>query len=545
MRFLDDMPSRYGPRLCRGAAYVASLLAAAPFLYHLALESPAYLGLLEDDYFYYAIIADKLVTLGKLTYDGTTLTNGFHPLWFGLIVALRAIFGRFGAGFYVALTLVSVASMIATYELGRRLARRLGASNPLSAAVAVTYAVGTGRLLTTGMECVIAVPLFLWLLVEVALPEPVTPRRAAKIGFIASLAILGRIDIGTAVALMIGGFLILVRPRLAVLWRVLLAFCLAGILVPVYAAANWIYFSSPLPMSGLAKHLYTSPGFNVKYATIVALGTVYGPTIGLVLPAGLLAAFLLLRREAREKPAGRFAGTLAVVFAFVFFGLNALTGWTFFGWYAYPLAAATIAAQVFVCQRWGTLLPNRLQVVVASLLVALVPVMAVRDYVERGPRWSVTDNTLLAMSYDLSDRLRSHEGLFAMGAVAGVATYVLDKPVLQLEGIVADRQLIDYIRSEAPLDEVLRAYRADYLIVSFAHQRAESSGGCYLITQPSAEWAGERAAKMRGQICSAPMTRFVRKKGPNPWSRFPTVETLVWDLSRARWKGSEGARVGE
>ena len=91
--------ARHAPALCRLAAYVASLLVAAPFLYHLARGSDAYLGLLEDDYFYYAIIADNFVTDGRVTYDGTTLTNGFHPLWFGVIVLLRAVCGRLGPGF--------------------------------------------------------------------------------------------------------------------------------------------------------------------------------------------------------------------------------------------------------------------------------------------------------------------------------------------------------------------------------------------------------------------------------------------------------------
>ena len=59
--------------LCRAAAYLAFLLVSAPFLYHLAHHSNAYLGLLDGGYFYYATIADHLVTQGRLTFDGETL----------------------------------------------------------------------------------------------------------------------------------------------------------------------------------------------------------------------------------------------------------------------------------------------------------------------------------------------------------------------------------------------------------------------------------------------------------------------------------------
>ena len=67
--------------ICRATAYLAALLVAAPLVYHVSRGSIAYLGLFEDDYFFYAIIADNLASLGRLTYDHRTLTNGFHPLW--------------------------------------------------------------------------------------------------------------------------------------------------------------------------------------------------------------------------------------------------------------------------------------------------------------------------------------------------------------------------------------------------------------------------------------------------------------------------------
>lgn len=534
--------ARYLPALCRLAAYLASLLVAAPFVYHLARGSDAYLGLLEDDYFYYAIIADNLVSNGRATYDGITLTNGFHPLWFGVIALLRAVCGGLGSTFYFALTLLFVLSMIATYELSRRFARQLGGSSRLSAGIAVVYSVSTGRLLTTGMECIVAVPLFLWLLVEVARPVPVTPRRAARLGLIASLAILGRLDIALAVALLLVGFAVLVRPPVPVLGRLFLAFGVGGILVPLYFALNLMFFGSPLPMSALAKRLYTEIGFNFTYARIAALGTVYGPTMAIVLPLGLLAMFLLVRREPSRRSAALFAGAIALTFAFVFLGVNALSGWTFFGWYAYPFAAATTAALVFIHHCWARLVPLRiLRIAVSIVIVVGVPLVALRYYVDHGPRWSVGDNTLLAMSHDLAARVRQRDGLFAMGAIAGVATYVLDKPVLQLEGIVADRSMVEHVRREDPLPEVLRKYKADYLIVSLANVRVQARDGCYLVTQPHAEWAGDRTAKMRGEICAEPIEHFYTHRGSNPWSRFPSVQTLVWDLRSARWRDPRSA----
>jgi hypothetical protein len=531
---------RHAIGLSRLAAYAASALVAAPFFYHLAHGSNAYLGLLEDDYYYYAIIADKLLKVGKLTYDGTTITNGFHPLWFAVIAVLRALCGRFGPVFYIALTLVACVSMIVTYELSRRFASVLGASPRQSAIVAAVYAFSTAQLLIDGMECVVAVPLTLWLLVELASDGPVTPRRAAKLGFISSLAILGRLDIAIIVPFFIVGYLLLVRPQAGAGARALVAFCAGGVLVPLYAVANAVFLGSPFPVSALAKRLVTTRGVSLAYAHGVAFGTVYGSTVAIVLPLGLVALWLLVRTDARERPPARFAGGLAIVYVFVFFGINALSGWIYFGWYAFPFVPATIAAMVFICGRWTPPVRTRLQVVTAALLVALAPVLAVRYYIEHGPRWSIGDNGLVAMSYELAERMRGREGLFAMGAIAGVATYVLDKPVLQAEGLVADRRLVEHIQREDSLGDVLREYHVDYLVVSLAAVRPERRDGCYLVTQPNAEWAGKRTAKMRGEICAEPIAHFFTHGGAHPWSVFPTLETLVWDLHGARWKDADG-----
>ena len=529
--------TRISPSINRAVAYLVSILVCAPYFYHLAHRSTAFLGLLEDDYFYYVIIADKLVTLGKMTYDGTTLTNGFHPLWFAILVCVRWVFGRFGTAFYIALALIVLACLIITFELGRRVARQLGASRALAGAVAAMYSVGTARLFSGGMECIVAVPLFLWLLIEIAKEGEITTRRAARVGFIASLAVLGRLDIALAVLLLIAGVAVFVRPRLREFSRLMFAFGAGGILVPLYAAANYYFFGTFLPVSALAKRLQTAPGFNLQYARGIALNTPFGPTVAIVLPLGLIALLLLWRRDGVQRPHARFAGGLALVFAFLFFGINALTGWIIFGWYEYPLVPGLIAALVFMFERWGRLVPSaRVRAIAVALLVALAPILALKHYIEHGPRWSIADNSMLAMSYDLADHMLGRDGLFAMGAMGGVATYVLDKPVLQVEGIVADGRMVDHIRREEPLGDVLREYGADYLIVTLAQVRSVRRNGCYLVTQPNAEWAGERTAKMRGEICAEPIKHFFTPAGKNPWSIFPELETLVWDLRDAQWR---------
>jgi hypothetical protein len=477
------------------------------------------------------------VKTGRVTYDSLTLTNGFHPLWFLIVAGLRAFSGGLNTTYHVGLGLITLAALLATYELTRRFAQALGATALTAAALAVIYSVGAGRLFTSGLECVVAVPLLLWFLIEVARPAPVTPGRAIKLGFIASLAVLARLDIGMAIAIAIGGYLLLVRPSITVAVRILAAFAVGGLLVPIYAIINLYFFDSVLPVSALAKRVQTGVGFDLNYARAVAFHTFYGPTIGIVLPLGALSLFSLNRADPKRAPHARFAGAVALSFALLFFAFNALTGWIFFGWYAYPLQAASIAALAFSVERWHAVFASRApRIVVLSVAVALAPALAARYFMQRGPGWSVSDNSLLAMSYDLAQHLRDKQGVFAMGACAGVASYTVDKPIVQLEAIVADRAMVDHLRRQDPLPLVLKERNVDYLIVSYVGSKPNVVDGCYEISEPNPQWAGKRSATMRGVLCSEPLERFVTPAGPHPWSAFPAVETLVWSVRDARWQ---------
>ncbi|HEY0802148.1 MAG TPA: hypothetical protein VGD54_15025, partial [Steroidobacteraceae bacterium] len=230
--------------LCRLAAYSCALLVAGTYAYHLAQHSPAYLGLLEDDYFYYATVADNLVAHGRLSYDGINSTNGFHPLWLAVIASLRVLLGRFGPAYYSGLIAVGLVSACLSYELGRRFAPQLGSSPAAAAVIAAIYALATARLLANGMESMIAVNLLLWLMTEVARPVEISVRRAGILGFIASLAILARLDIAIAVAIAMLGFCVFARPGFSQGVRLLVAFGIGGILVPVYAVWNFVEFGS-------------------------------------------------------------------------------------------------------------------------------------------------------------------------------------------------------------------------------------------------------------------------------------------------------------
>jgi hypothetical protein len=538
---------RWSPFACRVIAYLVALLVAAPFVYHLARGSIAYLGLFEDDYFYYAIVADKLATLGKLTYDGATITNGFHPLWFVVVFILRLIAGGLNGAFYTMLAGTFAASSIATYELSRAFARSLGASTALAAALPLVYCVPTDLLLSSGMETALDIPLLLWLLLELSSSDPITPRRAARLGFVSSLAILARLDLALVVAIYTVGWIWATRPPWSQASRAAVAFGAAGLAVPVYAVGNLALCGSVLPVSALAKQLVAKRGVNLSYLRVMAFSTPFGHFAGILMVLGVAALLAMSgshpRVKAAAKPEALFAAATILGFTALFIGLNTLSGWCYFAWYAYPLAPSLVAALALVgavvASRIATSWRTRASAAAVVLASGLGLTQGVYTFVTRGPLWSVEDNALLAMSVDLADRMHDRHGVFAMGAVGGFATYMLGKPVVQIEGLAADRAMVEHIRGEDDLGTVLSEYDVDYLIVSLHRATMPSHDGCYTITQPNAEWSGDRVKRMRGELCAEPIAHFPTHLPARPWSQFSTLDTYVFALRGARWGGRE------
>jgi hypothetical protein len=542
---LEERLAHWSPRVSRAVAYSQCIAVAGSFLYQIGKGGQAFLGLFEDDFFYYAVIADKLAALGKLTFDGITLTNGFHPLWFGVIFALRSLCGSLGPAFFTVLVLVMLASMIVTYELFRVLSRALGASDAIAAPIAVFQCIATCKLLASGMEVVIAVPLFTWLLIEVARGTEVTVRRAARLGLLSSLVILARLDLAIGVAMILAGWLALARPRAGDAVRALAAFGAAGLAFPAYALWNLVAFGAFLPISALAKQIQTTRGFNLWFWSEAATITPYGMKVDILIPLGVIALVALVKRdraEAARRPdraAARFAAGVALLFPIVYYSVNAIqSAWSFFSWYAYPLGIALVAATTLIWEAWGPLVIERMSratraraaAVGLALLAVYVPVLSVRHFVFNGIRWSLADNSLTAMSVELSESMRDRQGTFAMGDKAGVATYLLGKPVIQLEGLVCDRDLLTRIRAQESLDRALDAYHVDYLIVSLGRTRLDTRGGCYLVEHPHPDQAGERSAKMRAKVCGEPIAHFETPHGPHAWSRYVSLETFVFDV---------------
>lgn len=483
-----------------------------------------FLSFFEDDFFYYLVIAKNLVLHHTLTFNGIQLTNGFHPLWFTVIAALYRTFGD-GQALFLAIVLLIWSLACAAYVTFRRAQVALGAPAALGIGCALLSVTFMGLLSRTGMEVSLALFLLalLWQRLAATPLDQQTPRAAFLSGLVAAGVILSRVDALIAVGAYCA--LMLYRPiagRKAVL-RALLWFAIGLFPVWAYLVYNRYAFGAFLPLSSVAK--------NLKEGLVPSISTyrvLFKPRLINVLftwPALLLTLAFAQRllRDGRTgfaaDPAARRVQLAVLLHPWSFYTVLTFTSdWTIWTWYLYPLApvAALLGPTVLASvgrnrraqgsnrraqgsNRWAqgsdrrarytTWFPAATAAVCVLSLLSLLHVNAMGYVIYQQAR-------------DLQAFSENRPGRYAMGAGAGMPAYLMDSPVLQVEGLTADSAFLERLRHRQPLVQALRELDVDYYATMFPRRQ----GSCFDLREP--EMAGNRSPVMAGHSCVQPVATF-------------------------------------
>ena len=209
-------------------------------------------GLVQDDAFYYYVIARHWLASGSPSFDGFTLTNGFHPVW---ELACLPIFALFHGDTPVRLMLAiaSVCDLLSLWLVFQIVSRLTALEIPALVATAILALHGTIiRTWFNGLETALSLTSLLWFLsvfLQLYRVNTSDARQHIKLGVIAALAFLARTD--SAVVLLVM-FMFLYLPQLKQgQWRQ--AFC-AGfpclLIIAPWLLWNLFHFGSIVQVSG-------------------------------------------------------------------------------------------------------------------------------------------------------------------------------------------------------------------------------------------------------------------------------------------------------
>ncbi len=493
----------------------------------------AFLAFFDDDFFYYLRIAQNIAAGHGSTFDGTHLTNGYHPLWMGVIILLVKLFaGR--AFFYALLTLIAIC-VLATYWFAAECLRTYG-SAAAARCCAALIAADALLIMTGGMEIVLTIPLLALLCWFRVQRFQWTPRSAVVYGLLCSAVVLSRLDAALLVV-MLAVFDLLWAGEVP--WRARLraaaGYVLGMLPIVLYLVANRVIFDTFMPVSGQAKQLrhHHLPSL-LPFRT--ALLTTWAPLrFFLVLPvlcAAALAVALLwtrgperLRREHRALVAALLCFPLLHLLV-----ISILSDWPIWPWYLYPFAAAAIGVCLVLFSRAGSLETAIVRFATPVTLVGFVSLLGIFCAVQwRNSRRP--DKLIYSMYFgaqDLKAFAATHPGVYAMGDRAGTPGLLVREPIVQLEGLVMDKPFLENFRQERDLKQVLAAYHVRYYVAT----NPTPVDGCLRATEPMA--GGADSYVMHGTFCSAPVDQFFHNG----------YQTYVFDMDRELGRGDAGLMHG-
>jgi hypothetical protein len=271
--------------LSRALPWVAALAAIGLALGYVTMHGVAELGAryqLIDDAYYYLEIADNLREGCGASFDCRNPTNGYHPLWLGLLTGLTALLPARGEGQVWLMQAAGILMFFAASALTTATARRLmpeARFAPYVPAVLIAANPSLFYVAINGLEtpaAFLALAL-LALACAHALTRPSAPASIA-VGAAGALAFLARLDYGIVAGLAVGALLVadLQRTRRPSGGTICAALLLAAI-VAGYLLTNLLLFDAAMPVSGSIKQ--------TSLADRLQLGALYGP-------AGAVSALL-------------------------------------------------------------------------------------------------------------------------------------------------------------------------------------------------------------------------------------------------------------
>jgi hypothetical protein len=504
------------------AAYLAALMV------RFAYKGELYLSFFVDDFFYYLVVAKNLAFHGASTFNGVQATNGYHPLWLLTLAFLYRILGTH-LPFFVGLILLIWLLVCGSYGALRRTQRSLGIGGDAGLAWALLSVTFMAVLSRSGMEVSLALfCLSLFWARMASLPlERQTPAEAVVSGLLASAVVLSRLDTSLVVAAY--GALTLIRPsgsrRMAatrMLWFT------AGLLpVAIYVAINQIEFGTILPVSGIVKNLKSTWFPSTSTVSILALPRLVN--IVFTWPSLTLCALYLLRVLGRgdaesvwPNPASRDQRRVQLCVAlhpFIFYGvLSFSSDWPMWWiWYLYPLVPVWALLAPTLIARWIPLTRPAMLWLAGAVACGSLVILLDRVGTNRSAMFA------LQRAFALREFAAAHPGRYGIGDAAGMGSYLMPMPVLQLEGLVGDKAFLDRIRRQEPLLQALDELGVDYYVTV----RPQPNGDCYDVREPAQ--AGPHSPVMRAHLCMQPVEDIRPAGDPH--------HALIFDLRQLRHPG--------
>lgn len=463
------------------------------------------IGFFPDDAFYYLKTARNVFVAGFATFDGVNPTNGFHPLYFLLVITLASLVPA--TWFLNAVFLLHVMIMwLAIFLLLVRAQALTAMGRIVIAAMLAFPAPFLFAWVSAGMEAplvVLGTVLLLNAWLTAAQLDFKSYRANLWLGVAMTVFMLSRLDLILALIpfiawLSVKQFLLAKSSASASLITLLSVFALPLVGGVAYIAFNVVTTGHVLPVSAAVKRAFVVP-FSVSWAASTGNGNLAITALAL---APIVISMLALFWGARDqnKLAVRqivSAIVLAAISVVIYYTYLVTYASNFFRWYfAMPLAASAWVAVHWLSQREFKLHLTGRMSIVASIAAVLVVFASNALFVRFVASSSKSTSWHLMQIAQKLDEVTQPCDVAAVYD-AGVIGYFSSRRVINLDGLANSYTYLDEYRRPGKLLEYLEKQGVSVYLLrdQHANNSGEVASGQYEFVQ----FAPDARLKLRRQ----------------------------------------------
>ncbi len=465
-----------------------------------------YLACFTDDFFYYLKVAENINLTNISSFDGIHLTNGYHPLWLIFMVGILKLTGTSNILFFLLLSLLILIVNILVYVYSLLICLNFFRNKITCYFIAFITTLFSLQVTRTGMEVALTIPVIFIIIKYILDNEDVfsNHKKIFFLAFLSSILVLSRLDSFLFVLILLARLFDFKSYKTTI--KNYLFFGLGGILVPIYLVLNLTFFDTLMPVSGQIKHLKNDllPSLNAIISLIK-----FRPQRIFIIPSLLASIFCIwiffkenLFRKYKYFP-------VLCAFVFVFFHimiLSVLSDWPLWSWYSYSFVPFFCSISIVLIAYFQKTIFNfseGKQNIIFSFLIILFLGYGFLSSSRYIKSLTPAKNSLYVAAQKIAKFEKTHKGIYAMGDRAGTPGYLIDSPLIQLEGLMMDINYLNNIKLSRDLLDVLREYKVDYYIATSPKKNQDT----YQFVEPAL--SGDASPKMRAQLSIEPIYEFI------------------------------------
>ncbi len=427
-----------------------------------------------DDFYYYLTTAKNFISLGSTTFDKISPTNGFQPLWFLVITSVYFFFQNNIIFNIIIIFLVFILTFFSYLNFKRYL---IGNNFSLSESKFVSSLACYLSLFFSknGMEISLAIFFFSWSLLYYN-------KNLLIFCLLSFFTFLSRLEFLIFYFIFLTDELLIKKKIFD--FKFVSNIFLLPVLILLYISSNIYFYGIPVPESGIVKSFNNHIIFNKETFSFLNSEGYGMKFISLLFYINCVGIFFIFSNKINGIT------KISILTTCIFFISNSIrSAWPLWTWHFFFFSIST----PLILNDFLNILNIKKQNISTMIGIFFILSYSFLFY----KNYNKDNDHILILAKKISKYYSNYDNkIFAMGDMAGKVSYLLDKKLIQLEGLVGGEKVRNRIKSEENLCQLFNDLDVDIYLTS----KILKKDNFIYVAEPSQK--SSNIKKMRGKLIS-------------------------------------------